>query len=484
MEKMKTKKNEGITLIALVITIIVLLILAGVSIAMLTGQNGILTQTNNAKIEQSHAAVKDSIALLYNEYQIQINTGSITKLASTETVQIPGKEEKILADTSLSFIEFLQGQNSQNKNYLKGDSIINVEALTGSRQALGNGTDTDIYKIEEENGSYVVYYYNADNQKEKIWNVNINDTTSSELVPTREDFFTFDEETGTITGVVENTSKDPNGIGVYYDGHTNILSESNIVIPEKIKGITVTSIGANAFDMCSNLTSVTIPDSVTSIGNCAFSDTGLTSITIPDSVTSIGAVAFSKCRSLTSITIPKSVTSIGNYAFSDTGLTSITIPDSVTSIGDSAFTYSYSLTSVTLPDSVTSIGNYAFSHTGLTSITIPDSVTNIGIGVFEWSELTSATIPGSVTSIGDRAFGSTDLTSITIPDGVKSIGEEAFGWCYKLTSVTLPDSVTSIGDSAFDGCDKLTSIVIGPESTLTIPEDKWGATNANVTTNK
>ena len=461
MEKMKTKKNEGITLIALVITIIVLLILAGVSIAMLTGQNGILTQANNAKIEQSHAAVKDSIALLYNEYQIQINTGSTTKLASTETVQIPGKEEKILADTSLSFIEFLQGQNSQNKNYLKGDSIINVEALTGSRQALGNGTDTDIYKIEEENGSYVVYYYNADNQKEKIWNVNINDTTSSELVPTREDFFTFDEETGTITGVVENTSKDPNGIGVYYDGHTNILSESNIVIPEKIKGITVTSIGANAFDMCSNLTSVTIPDSVTSIGNYAFSDTGLTSITIPDSVTNIG---------------------IGVFEWSE--LTSITIPDSVTSIGDSAFTYSYSLTSVTLPDSVTSIGNYAFSRTGLTSITIPDSVTNIGIGVFEWSELTSATIPGSVTSIGDRAFGSTDLTSITIPDGVKSIGEEAFGWCNKLTSVTLPDSVTSIGDSAFDGCDKLTSIVIGPESTLTIPEDKWGATNANVTTNK
>ena len=165
------KETKGITLIALVITIIVLLILAGVSIAMLTGQNGILTQANNAKIEQSHGAVKDSIALLYNEYQIQINTGSTTKLASTETVTIPANEEKALVNTSMTFLDFLKGGNEQKINYIKQDTdnVLDVEVLTGSSQALGNGTDTDVYKIEEQDDSYVVNYYDKNNNPKQIW---------------------------------------------------------------------------------------------------------------------------------------------------------------------------------------------------------------------------------------------------------------------------------------------------------------------------
>ena len=174
--KEKLKQTKGITLIALVITIIDLLILAGVSIAILTGQNGILTQANNAKIEQAHGSVREGIALAYNEYQIEINTASNTKLASTETVTIQGKEERILANTYSSFLDFLV-----QKGYATLDEedatigIINVKALTGSSQALGNGMDTDVYKIEEENGMYVVNYYDKDNQKEEIWSIVNND---------------------------------------------------------------------------------------------------------------------------------------------------------------------------------------------------------------------------------------------------------------------------------------------------------------------
>ena len=171
------KKNiRGITLIALIITIIVLLILAGVSIAMLTGQNGILTQANNSKVEQSHGAVREAIALAYNEYQIEINTASNTKLASTGIVTIKGEEEKILSNTYSSFLDFLV-----QKGYATLDEddetigIINVENLTGSSQSLGNGTETDVYKIEEENGMYIVNYYDKDNQKEEIWNIVNND---------------------------------------------------------------------------------------------------------------------------------------------------------------------------------------------------------------------------------------------------------------------------------------------------------------------
>ena len=183
--KGKLKQVKGITLIALVITIIVLLILAGVSIAMLTGNNGILTQANNAKVEQSHGAVREGIALAYNEYQIEINTASNTKLASAETVQIQGKEEKALATYS-SFLDFLS-----QKGYADSSTgIINVETLTGSRQALGNGTgSSDVYKIEEQDSNYVVNYYDEDGTTEQIWSISDSTNTGSGDV-------TLDPDTG------------------------------------------------------------------------------------------------------------------------------------------------------------------------------------------------------------------------------------------------------------------------------------------------
>ena len=166
--KPENRNQQGITLIALVITIIVLLILAGVSIAMLTGQNGILTQANNSKIEQSHGAVKEAISLAYNEWQIEINTGSRTKLASTETVTINGEEEKAKAGTGETFLQFIE-----SKGYIKEGTtdILNVEKLTGSKQSLGNGTDTDIYKIEEQDGNYEVNYYGENGKTRNIWSI-------------------------------------------------------------------------------------------------------------------------------------------------------------------------------------------------------------------------------------------------------------------------------------------------------------------------
>ena len=268
----------------------------------------------------------------------------------------------------------------------------------------------------------------------------------------------------------------------------------------------VTSIGNSAFNGCSNLASVNIPDSVTSIGNFAFNNcSSLTTVTILDGVTSIGEYAFYGCSNLASISIPDSVTSIGYAAFTRcSSLTSVNIPDGVTSIANTAFTRCSSLTSVNIPDSVTSIGDSAFGECeSLTSINIPNSVTSIDRCAFRnCSNLTTIVIPDSVDFIGERVFeGCTNLTELTVSegnqkyesyenciytktektltavatgltsikflDGVTSIGEVAFYSCRNLASITIPNSVTSIIDYAFSYCSNLTSVTI-PDSVTSI----------------
>jgi len=250
-----------------------------------------------------------------------------------------------------------------------------------------------------------------------------------------------------------------------------------------------------------------IPSFVTSIGAGAFANTG-ESITIPSSVTSIGDYALRHCSSLKSITIPSSVTSIGDGVFSDCKLlreikivnnplfvvdcdmlidqknmklltyfgtrSNVAIPSSVTSIGNNAFEYCSLLESITIPSSVTSIGDYAFHDcNSLESITIPSSVTSIGNRAFwDCSSLKSITIPSSVTSIGNSAFrGCKSLTSITIPSSssITSIRSSTFDGCSSLESIVLPSSITSIGDNAFEDCRSLKSITI-PSSVTSIRE--------------
>lgn len=275
----------------------------------------------------------------------------------------------------------------------------------------------------------------------------------------------------------------------------------DIVIPNSVdykdQTCAVTTIGYYAFNGCDEMTSITIPPSITSIQNAFWGCTGLTAVyiddlkawcnisrpdfyssplgyahhlylngeeivdlVVPDGVTSIGYGAFNDLSSLTSVTIASSVTSIGERAFFDcTSLASVTIPESVTSIGKDAFAWCSSLTSVSIPNSVTSIGQDAFVNcTGLTSITIPDSVTTLDWVFRGCTGLTAITIPSSMTSIGEMAFsGCTGLTSVTIPNSVTSINRKAFANCTGLTAITIPDNVTSIGEEAFSGCTSLNS---------------------------
>ena len=231
----------------------------------------------------------------------------------------------------------------------------------------------------------------------------------------------------------------------------------------------VTTIGNWGFGACKSLTSITIPNSVvTIIGNpfkgwhgnlynesraFIYEDHVLfnknkttliayiakeTNYTIPNSVTTIGEGAFSDCKSLISINIPNSVTTIGKDAFKGCkSLISINIPNSVTTIGSGAFVRCDSLTSINIPNSVTTIGKLAF---------------------WDCKSLVNINIPNSVTTIGKVAFSHCDsLTSINIPNSVTTIGKCAFDGCKSLTNINIPNSVTTIEDRAFRGCENLPS---------------------------
>lgn len=227
---------------------------------------------------------------------------------------------------------------------------------------------------------------------------------------------------------------------------------------------TIETIYWEAFRNCTNLQTITIPNSVKEIGMGAFDASGLTTIDIPNSVTEIGFGAFRGCKSLTSVTMPNSVTSLGDEVFHNcSSLTSITIPNSIQKIGRMAFSGCVSLTAVSLPESVKSIGDYAFrSCRQLTSISIPNSVNDLGAYAFsDCSQLASIDIPNTVKTIGTYAFwGCTKLTAITIPNPIKKIEDYTFYGCSSLSSIYLPENPTSfeIGQYAFAKCSSLASI--------------------------
>lgn len=248
---------------------------------------------------------------------------------------------------------------------------------------------------------------------------------------------------------------------------------SNGNIPESLKTVVVTTtdtIGENAFYNCTTLTSITLPNNLTTINSSAFYQC-TASVSIPDNVTTIKGGVFKKCTGFTG-NLPSNLTELGTSAFEYcTAITSITIPAGVTKISGSTFAYCTALANLTIPANVSSISYNAFQGCrALNNITVYNAnatykctnnciikkTTNTLIFGNKYS-----TIPtdGSVTSIGENAFASiSDLTTISIPNTVTSIGKRAFYNCTGLTSITVPNSVTSIAFEAFKNCSALASI--------------------------
>lgn len=305
-----------------------------------------------------------------------------------------------------------------------------------------------------------------------------------------------------VAGICYNLNEEDKTASILQKEDDNV---SEVIIPSFINDngntYVVTSIGHHAFaySHCfSSVTSISIPDSVTDIGEGAFScQRSLRSITFPNSVKNIGRAAFEGCSSINSVRIPSSVISIGEQAFSFcdsllsivvdiknqqydsreecnaiietktniliTGCCKSIIPNDVIGIGNYAFCGFESLISITIPNSVTSIGHYAFCRCeNITDIKLPNSIISIGHNAFGCCySLTDIVLPCNITSIEQKTFQyCSSLVSINLPNGVKTIGERAFDGCSSLKYIELPQSLLSIEMEAFGDCISLNEIVI------------------------
>lgn len=212
-----------------------------------------------------------------------------------------------------------------------------------------------------------------------------------------------------------------------YNAETGEELSINIILPQNL-----IKIGAHCFD-CAQIEQITIPDTVTEIGNNAFYYCDrLASITLSLGLQKISDYMFTYCRSLTSITIPEAVTEIGVRAFESSGLTTITIPSTVTTLGSGAFRYCESLTSMDIQATVTAIPDEFATECPLTSLTLPSTLQTIGAYAFaknDGFQVTELTIPASVTSIGDFAFGGNNpnqMTLTVLPTTPPTLGSTAF----------------------------------------------------------
>ena len=494
--------KNGITLIALVVTIVVLLILAGISLNLVLGNNGIVTKANLAVVKQENATVAEAMQFKVNYYNME----------SIEDIKIA----------------------LQNDGIMDANGIVDTYTLLEQKLKTGNGSNKkDVYVIEDGH----LYYYDKNEEKTdlgNLWNLK-----TADLEETDPSLFEVDDKGNLLLKDYED-----------YYSHLSMAPKTwtleNLIIPKTVDGKEVKKISfakGNTIRGWENIKTIVIPEGVTEIGdNAFFGCINLTTITIPSTVSSIGFGAFAYCSGLTSIivdennpffdsrnncnaiiskdgtglisgckntTIPNSVTDICDYAFSGcTGLTNIKIGENITYIGRFAFAecsnvasiivdennqkydsrdncnaiidkeYNWLITgckNTIIPNGVTNIMESAFSRCiELKSITIPNTVTSIQEGAFaNCLELENITLSDSITYIGEHVFsGCTRLNSITIPNSVTRIEKYAFSGCLELKDIIMSNNVTYIGDSAFEDCSKLANVIF-PDSLSTICENAF-----------
>ena len=386
-------------------------------------------------------------------------------------------------------------KDSKEKEYVINEKRTSVRLSTKGAD-LSDTVDDSNYENDEKNfyidrhsdGTCMIMNYYGKKTKVKIpkevdgyivtdlhwfWG---NDKITDIIIP--EGNFDFNSQAFSNCRSLKNIYVDPNNKryssdnGIMFSKNKDTIirfpkgrSETEYVIPDS-----VIKIGDNAFEDCSNLLSITIPNGVTTIGNAAFECTSISAIDIPESVTEIGGSSFRQCVKLEEIDIPKNVEYIESYTFYYCkALQKVTIKGNITGIGYYAFSICSSLKEINIPNSLKEIGDYVFGDcSNLENIELPDGFEKLGEKAFVGCEkLTQIKIPSTVNEIGEYAFAScSNLNSIDLSTGITTISKGAFKDCRSLSSIDIPDTVKYLGESCFENCTSLSAVSLPNQITL------------------
>ena len=418
----KLKNKNGVTLIALAVTIIVMLILAGVTISTLTGNSGITTKASKAKTKSYLANIKEEYELYLSEKRMDDEYDLDTLYANDKTIRYEGNE----VGTGIAEI---------CSSIKKGDEK-KFEIIKGKIYYVSQ--DKNVIPIAVELGFSINPYEITDSGVLKSSSMNL-------YLVDNDGHLDLSEYEGKIKTIEA-------GAFSKVEIESGINPLQSIVLP---KGIT--TIGDDAFSYNTSLTSIKIPNTVTSIGKRAFQGcTNLTSIEIPDTVTYIGDYCFSGCNRLQKIKLSKKIQTINQRLLQGcSSLTEIEIPEGVKSIGYAAFSSCSKLTTITLPASLTSLSGAAIARLNrLTEIKIAD-----GNNSFKFENGILLSKDGKT-----MYMALLTLTEINVPNGVVSIvGDTLSG--SSATKIILPDTVSSnLSGTVFNGMNKLSTIELSSTS--------------------
>lgn len=416
------KRENGVTLIALAVTIIIMLILAGATISILTGNSGITTNASKAKTKSYLADIKEEYELYLSEKRMDDEYDLDTLYANDKTIRYEGNE---VGSGITEICSSIKKGDEKKFEIIKGKIYYVSQDKKVIPIAVELGFSINPYEITDDGvlRSSAMNLYLVDN------NGNL-------------DLSEYEGKIKTIEA----------GAFSKVETESGITPLSSIVLP---KG--VTTIGDDAFSYNTSLTSIKIPNTVTTIGKRAFRGcTNLTSIEIPDSVTYIGEKCFYNCNRLQKIKLSKKIQTINQWLLQGcSSLTEIEIPEGVKSIDYGAFLDCNKLTTITLPASLTSFGGAVFSGLSrLTEIKVADGNNSFK---FENGILLSKD--------GKKMYMALlTLTEINVPNGVVSIVVDSLSGS-SATKIILPDTVSSnLGGAVFQGMNKLTTIELSSTS--------------------
>ena len=459
--KLKTKQEEGITLIALVVTIVVLLILAGVSISLVLNNNGVISKAKDAKYSTEKGQAQDEVNLAINYLQIEDATSTLTREDKRKILE--DELRKISADSSVSISGL--GYKITHKKYdffvdkdLKiSSSGKTFDAVEWNKKAAPE--DIFIWKSDDPNdadyGVIIGYKKNVDNYTILRFPsrcTKLDPRYSSEIYKdTGDDETTVRSYTKNILKVEMPDTVNELGYGAFSGNSQNSLYQNGFYFSslERVElSKSLSKIDDWTFAYCRNLNYIDIPDNIIEIGEYAFFYCdALENIEIPDSVSKIGNGAFYEVKTVKIGEIVEASDGLDNDALT---CETLIIRDGVKKLINCKGDFFY----VEIPKSVNEIGNGCFWYNSrIKSITIPEGVKKIGYKCFEnCSNLQQVNLPEGLEEIGDYAFDyCTGLQQINLPEGLEKIGSSAFRNTSSLFEIIIPKSVETINSGAFGG---------------------------------